>query len=117
MDLSVRPLNTPVSRYKTSAEVATAAALKHNIINTWDEAVKDCLPKDYPFALQNDTLAAMREMMDKTAQDYAGQKILWKKGMRMMEAVNAKLSLPVIAKKYHDHLERLYLESKEKALR
>lgn len=117
MDLSVRPLNTPVSRFKTSAKVATAAAVGHNIITTWDEAVKDCLPKDYPFALQNDTLPALREMMDKAAQDYAGQKLLWKKGLRMMEAVNAKLSLPAIAKEYHDHLERLYLESKKKALK
>ena len=35
-----------------------------------DEAVKDCLPKDYPFALQNDTLPALREMMDKASQDF-----------------------------------------------
>ena len=52
MDMSIRPLNTEVSRFKTSAKIATAAALGHNIITTYDEAVKDVLPVDYPFLLQ-----------------------------------------------------------------
>lgn len=112
MDLSVRPIDTPLSRFKTSAKVATAAAMGHNIITTWDEAVKDCLPKDYPFALKDASLKTLQEMMKMASKDYAGDQVLWKRGLGMMEGVNRELSLPAIAAKYQDHLIRIVHRSR-----
>ena len=114
MDLSVRPVNTEVSQFKTSAKVATAAALGHNIITTHDEAVKDSLPDDYPFILRNSSLEALREMMDKAIEDYAGDQKLWKKGLDIMKGVNERLSVPNIAYEYHRNLVKMFLQYEKK---
>mmetsp|Transcript_8967 Transcript_8967/g.21097 ORF Transcript_8967/g.21097 Transcript_8967/m.21097 type:complete len:322 (+) Transcript_8967:268-1233(+) len=103
-DLSIRPLGTPVSQFKTCAKVATAAALGHNIITTWDEAVKDSLPRNYPFLLKDASLVEIQKMMDKVSADYEGDRHLWNIARRMMEEVNTKLSLSSIAPTYHRYL-------------
>jgi len=103
-DLSIRPLGTEVSQFKTSAKIATAAAMGHNIISTWDEAVGDSLPGDYPFLLRNSSLGAVQEMMDKVSADYKGERHLWNSATEMMKEANAKLSLSNIASVYRGYL-------------
>lgn len=92
-------------------KVATAAALGHNIITTWDEAVKDCLPVDYPFALkEDDSLESITEMFRLAIKDYEGDQILWEKGLSMMKEVKQKLSLHNIASEYENFLNGLFDE-------
>ena len=107
IDMSIREPDTDVSRFKTTAKVATAAALGHNIITTWDEAVKDYLPEDYPFALKDSSLETIQKTMDMAMADYAGDQVLWKKGLEMMKEVDKKLNINVIASKYHEFLSSM----------
>jgi len=107
MDLSLRRLGNPFAQFKTSAKVATAAALGHNIITTWEEATRDCLPPDYPFALIDSSLDSIKNMFDLAIQDYNGDKVLWNKGLQMMKEVNQTLSLPAIALEYETFLDDL----------
>ena len=99
MDVSIRRMDEEalLAKFKTSAKVATAAALGHNIITTWEEAVKDCLPPDYPFILTDSSFDSVTAMFDMAIEDYEGDQTLWKKGLRMMEGVKVSLSLSKIA--------------------
>eukprot|EP00584_Thalassiosira_punctigera_P022453 CAMPEP_0172564424 /NCGR_PEP_ID=MMETSP1067-20121228/104301_1 /TAXON_ID=265564 ORGANISM="Thalassiosira punctigera, Strain Tpunct2005C2" /NCGR_SAMPLE_ID=MMETSP1067 /ASSEMBLY_ACC=CAM_ASM_000444 /LENGTH=304 /DNA_ID=CAMNT_0013355085 /DNA_START=168 /DNA_END=1082 /DNA_ORIENTATION=+ len=109
MDVSIRPQGSLVSKFKTSAKLATAATLGHNIITTWEAAVRDSLPPDYPYILRNDTLDAAVQMFELSARDYEGDRVLWKKGLDMLKQVDRSLSLPNLASTYQDFLSNLAL--------
>ena len=88
--------NTPQIQYKPSTLDA--------ILREPDEAVKDCLPRNYPFLLNDASLVEIQKMMDKVSADYEGNRHLWNIASRMTEEVNAKLSLSSIAPTYHGYL-------------
>ena len=52
--ISIRKLTDDLSKFKTTAKIATAAFFNHNIITTNEECIKDILPQDYPFILKQD---------------------------------------------------------------
>lgn len=110
MDISIRPLHSDTSRFKTSAKISTAAALGHNIITTLEESVKDCLPTDYPFLIKDTSLKEVSIMFDLASKDYAGSQYLWKKGLSMMKELNETLTLSAIASEYEFFLIRLLPE-------
>ena len=109
IDVSIRPLDKPVAKFKTSAKVATAAALGHIIITTWEEATKDALLQDYPFALNDSSIENITKMFDLAVKDYEGDQVLWKKGLEIMKEVNEKLSVGTLAVEYEAFLDELVM--------
>jgi hypothetical protein len=98
--LSIRENNTDVSRYKTTAKIATASALGHNIITTNEKSVVDVLGEDYPFILKDSEYDTVKDMIDLVNKDYITDKTLWQFGLVKMEQVKNKLSINSIAKQY-----------------
>ena len=98
--ISIRKINSDVFRYKTTAKIATAAYLNHNIITTYEDSIKDVLPNDYPFLLMKDDYDSIKKMFDIVINDYNGDKILWNKGLKMMQNIKAKLDIQTIIKEY-----------------
>eukprot|EP00122_Pirum_gemmata_P005345 Pgem_evm1s4866 len=90
MLLSIKPPGTSVSKFKTTAKLATAAVLGHNIITTNDESIKDILPN----------LASLKAMFELVDKDFYGDKKLWYKGLEIMKKVKKKLSLDVLVRRY-----------------
>ena len=103
-DINIRPIGTAVSKFKTTAKIATSAILGHNIITTYDEAVKDILPKDYPFILHTDDYRSVENMFNLVIKDYNGNKELWYKGLEIMKEVKRKLDIKNIINQYCDLL-------------
>lgn len=99
-DISIRDKNSNLFNFKTSAKLATAAALGHNIITTYDKAVQDILPDNYPFILRDLSVEEIINFFQKVIDDYQGDKILWEKGLKMMKEVKRKLSIREIVLKY-----------------
>lgn len=98
--ISIRELNSKISKFKTTAKLATAAAFNHNIITTDEECVKDILPSDYPFILRNSDYESIEKMFDLVISDYNGDKKLWNKGLKIMADVKDKLNISSIVKEY-----------------
>jgi hypothetical protein len=98
--LSIRENDTDVSRYKTTAKIATASALGHNIITTNEKSVVDVMGEDYPFILKNSEYNTVTDMIDLVKEDYNSDKLLWNRGLAKMEQVKYKLSINSIANKY-----------------
>ena len=105
--ISIRQFNTTVSKYKTTAKIATASFFEHNIITTYEEAVKDILPSDYPFLLKSDKYEDIEKMFQTVINDYNGSKDLWNKGLEIMKSVKKKLSIHNIKKDY-EKIIKLY---------
>ncbi len=101
-DISLRPKDSQVYRFKTTAKIATAAALGHNIITTDDWAVQDILPDDYPFLIKDISKENIDKMFQTIIDDYQGEGILWKKALKMMEDVREKLSIEKVVLLYTD---------------
>jgi len=99
-DINIRDPTTKVSKFKTTAKLATSAALGHNIITTMDEAIKDILPTDYPFILKNSDLNTVNNMFQIVINDYNNNKILWNKGLKILKDIKAKLALDTIINEY-----------------
>ena len=97
---NIRKEGTELSKFKTTAKIATAAGLGHNIITSRDEAVKDLMPDDYPFLLKNTDLKSVEEMINLVIKDYNGEKVLWNKGLQIMSEIKNKLNIKNIIKKY-----------------
>lgn len=104
-EISIRPYGSDVCKFKTTAQIATAAMLGHNIITTYDDSVKDVLPSDYPFLLKNTDYESVKSMFDKVIKDFHTDKMFWKKGLKMMEEVKRNLSLDKIIKVYMNALK------------
>jgi len=104
--ISIRGMNSDTSKYKTTAKLATAAAMNCNIITTNEEAVKDILPEDYPFILYKDDINSVREMFNLIIEDYYDEKILWNKGLEIMKEVKNKLHINEIIKNYVDIFDK-----------
>lgn len=104
-DISIRPYGSDLCKFKTTSKVATAAILGHNIITTYDDSVKDVLSPDYPFLLRHTDFDSVKSMFEKVINDFHGSKVLWRKGLRMMEDVKHKLSLDNIVKSYMNALK------------
>jgi hypothetical protein len=100
--ISIRQFNTKVSKYKTTAKIATASFFNHNIITTYEEAVKDILPPDYPFLLKSDKYEVIEKMFQTVINDYNGTKELWNKGLEIMKTVKEKLNIQIIKKDYEN---------------
>ena len=106
--MSIRRNDGPLSNFKTTAKLATAAALSHNIITTREKSVMDVLPEDYPFLLSDSRIPTVCAMMDRMMKDYQSEnQLLWNRGLRMMAVVKQKLSITEIGRQYVDMLEKL----------
>jgi len=99
-DINIRDPYSEVSKFKTTAKLATAAALGHNIITTMDEAIKDVLTPDYPFILKNSDLNTVNNMFQLVINDYNNDKVLWNKGLMILKDIKAKLELNTLVYKY-----------------
>lgn len=106
--LSIRPINTNTSRFKTTAKIATASIFNHNIITTYEEAVKDILPKDYPFILYDDSIDSVKNMFYKVIKDFNTDKELWNKGLEIMKNLKEKLNIETIKKNYIEMIEKSF---------
>ena len=100
--ISLRPVGSLAYKLKTTAKVATAAALGQNIITTGEWAVRDHLPPTYPFLVHNPTKPNIEAMFRKVVSDYRGDKTLWTRGLKMMEEVRSRLSIENVVKLYAD---------------
>ena len=98
--ISIREENSPLSKYKTSAKVVTASALGHNIITTYEDAVKDILPSEYPFILTNTDLESVRKMFDLVKEDYNSNKLLWNKGLEIISDIKKESTISNIVNNY-----------------
>tara|TARA_B100001964_G_C14177872_1_gene574719 strand:- start:36 stop:992 length:957 start_codon:yes stop_codon:yes gene_type:complete len=105
--LSIRENDTDVSNYKTTAKLASSAALGHNIITTYERAVADVLPSDYPFILKDTSLDAVKNMFNLVKRDYGGERILWNRALSMMSDVKDELSIKRVIMKYAEMVESL----------
>lgn len=103
--VSIRPLEENVSKFKTTAKIATAAILGHNIITTYEESVKDILPGDYPFLLRKTDFKSVDEMFQLVTTDFYSNKKLWKQGLSILKEVREKLDVNFIAEKYKNILK------------
>lgn len=106
--LSIRPINKNTSKFKTTAKLATASFFNHNIITTYEEAVKDILPNDYPFILYDDTIDSVKNMFYKVIKDFNSDKELWNKGLEIMKSVKEKLNIENIKKDYIEMIEKSF---------
>tara|TARA_B100001093_G_scaffold329198_1_gene314204 strand:- start:2188 stop:3078 length:891 start_codon:yes stop_codon:yes gene_type:complete len=86
--------------FKTTAKLATAAALNHNIITTSEKSTSEILPNNYPFLLENSEFNTVMDMVSRVKKDYYDNRILWNQGLSMMEEVKHKLSIGKIILKY-----------------
>lgn len=102
--VSIREENSSLSKYKTSAKVVTASALSHNIITTYEDAVKDILPSEYPFILKNTDLESVIKMFDLVKKDFNCKKILWNRGLEIMSCVKGKYSITNTIKNYSNFI-------------
>jgi len=103
--ISIRNVNGPVAKFKTTAKMATAIVLGHNIITTYEESVKDILPPDYPFLLHSTDFESVDKMFRLVQQDYYSDKKLWNKGLAMLKEAKSKLSIQFIARRYRNILK------------
>lgn len=107
-DISIRINNSSESMFKDTGKLATAAALNHNIITTYEHAVRDNLPPEYPFILKDTDINTIRDMFNKIIKDYNGNKELWNKGLEIMKIVKSNLTFENIILKYIELLN-IYL--------
>jgi len=91
--ISIRKLNSDLSKYKTSAKLATSCAFRQNILTTNEECIRDLLPPEYPFILLDDDLKSIKQMMNKIVNDYNSNKVLWNKGLEIINDVRKHLDL------------------------
>ena len=98
--ISIRDPSSEVFQFKTTAKLATAIALGHNIITTYEESVQDILPPDYPFLLQSTDLGHVDDMFALVHRDFYSDKKLWNQGLRILEEVKHKLSIEFIVEQY-----------------
>ena len=105
--LSIRENDTNVSRYKTTAKIATASAMAHNIITTYEKSTQDFLPDDYPFILKDTNLNTIEQMFNIVIDDYVNGKQLWNQGLLMMKDIKSKLSIDKIISIYIDMINEL----------
>ena len=102
--ISIRDPSSQVFQFKTTAKLATAIALGHNIITTYEESVQDILPPDYPFLLQSTDLGHVDDMFALVHRDFYSDKKLWNQGLRILEEVKHKLSIEFIVEQYKEIL-------------
>jgi hypothetical protein len=98
--ISLRETYSDIFRFKTTAKIATASFFGHNIITTWEEAVKDVLPENYPFIIKDDSFESICKMFDLIIEDYNNEKKLWNFGLSLMNQVKHKLSINNITNEY-----------------
>ena len=98
--ISIREINSNISKYKTTAKLATSCFFNHNIITTNEESVKDILPENYPFLLKSSDYNSVIEMFDLITKDYYSDKKLWNFGLEIMNDVKKKLNLEIIKEEY-----------------
>ncbi len=106
--ISIRIIDSDTYKYKTTAKIATAAALGHNIITTYEESVKDIIPIDYPFLLFDDNVDSVKNLLNTIILDYNQDKILWNKGLEIMKTVKSRLSINNIVKDYNNLFDFYY---------
>jgi hypothetical protein len=111
--LSIRENDTVVSKYKTTAKLATASALGHNIITTYERAVEDVLPSDYPFILKDTNLVTIKHMFSLVKKDFCGDKTLWNVGLKMVKTIKNKLSIEQLISEYIKLINDINLSDKK----
>jgi len=107
--ISIRKIDSEVSKFKTTAKIATASVFNHNIITTNEECVKDLLTNEYPFILKKDDIESVKNMFELVIKDYNSTKILWNKGLDIMKRVKDRLNLDTIKNDYIKMISR-YIE-------
>ena len=98
--VSIRKINSNVAKFKTSAKIATASFFNHNIITIYEESVKDLLTDEYPFIIRNDDIESVKDMFTLAINDYNSDKVLWNKGLSIMEKVRERLDITNIKDEY-----------------
>lgn len=98
--LSIRKEGTELSKFKTTAKIATAAAVGHNIIITQDECTNDILPSNYPFILKKTDFDNVKKMIELVIEDFNGEKTLWNEGLKIMIEIRNKLDINTIINDY-----------------
>lgn len=93
--------------FKTSAKVATAASMDHNIITTKELSAMHVLPEDYPFLLADSKWETLQQMLQTVHDDFYGSQVLWRQGLDIMKQVKNKTSLPHLCKQYIDMFHTL----------
>lgn len=99
-DINIRDPKSEISKFKTTAKLATSAALGHNIITTMDESIKDLLPNNYPFILKDTNYETIINMFELVIHDFNTNKILWNKGLDILKNIKFRLGLNNIIKEY-----------------
>jgi len=112
MHLSIRENDSILSKFKTTAKIATASANNHNIITTKEESVKDLLPDDYPFLLKDSKIETIIDMFKLAINDYNNEKKLWNKGLEIMSKVKQKLSIENVVIDYANMINENIIEKK-----
>ena len=100
--ISVRKESSQEYLYKTSAKIATASCMGHNIITTPEKSVQDVLPSNYPFLLADSQFESVLSMIERTRNDYENKKEMWNFGLSIMSEVKNLLSIESIAPLYSD---------------
>lgn len=104
--MNIRKIDEKDFRYRTTAKLATASACYHNILTTYDESIKDILPKEYPFILESYEEKYILNMIEKMKDDFNGDKSLWNKGLDIIRNVKKLLDLENIIELYIDMLSK-----------
>ena len=102
--ISIRKLDSDLSKYKTSAKLATSCAFNQNILTTNEECIKDLLPGEYPFILYNDDYNSIKNMMNLIINDYNENKILWNKGLKIINKLRNNLDIDETVGKSYENL-------------
>lgn len=108
--ISIREENTPEAKYKTSAKVATASALNHNIVTTYEHATKDILPEEYPFILKKTDKESIFKMFNLIKMDYDTGKVLWNKGLSIMKDIKQSLNIQTVITDYVQLINKLQVK-------
>lgn len=96
--LNIRRKSSREYKYKPNTKLSTAAALDHNIITTDDIAVRELLPRNYPYLLKSVRYNHIVNMIKYVKSTY--NKPIWFKALSMMQQIKHRTSLNTIIKDY-----------------
>lgn len=102
---SMRKENSPEFLYKPSTKIATAAAMRGNVISSKDPSAVELVGKSYPYLTDSDLNSVKRTI--NYAKGTFGKKI-WVEGLKKMEEVKKRTSLDRIIEDYEKFLEEFY---------
>jgi len=104
---SVRDPKSVLGKYKSNIKIATAAAMKSNIVVSPDSSVIDMLnligDHDYPYLLKDSKESTVISMLDSTQKENKEEA----KGLKVMDKIKDVTSISYVAKLYVERLQPL----------